>query len=1095
MIRRISRVIIRLLGGLGAGLAIMMMVLAWQLSSGPLSIGFLSTYIGKVVNSEQRAFKFAMDDTILTWAGWDRNLDIRLIGVKVLRQDSTLIGSVPEVSFSLSGEALISGLLAPQSIELFRPRLKISRSHSGIGVGFAGTNKQTKGTSHRLLNQLLAEQDLNNPMSYLKRVEVFNAEITLDDQVLGRSWVAESANVQLKRDKIGLVGVVSLALDIGGRKTEINTSIVYKSATRRIDLATRFSDFSPAVFSSMFYELEPLKAFVLPVNGTIIVGMALDGVLETASFNFSGQRGKIILPGKFAQSLPVEGFTMKGRYEGASGILDLDEMFLDLGSKGSLLIPAKENYRIPLASVRVKGRYLGHAQRLEINTMDLNLQGPSATLNLVAKGFTGIAELGHENISLDIKGSLNDLPINQLSRYWPSKLNGDSRRWALEHLSEGMIHQIRAEGSFLTDDKSIKVITIDGDMDISEVSIKYLSSMPPVRKTNAYIKFDKENFNVFISDGKSNSLNITEATVLISGLDEYDQIANIVVNIDGKFADQLAYLDHKPLEYPSAIGIDSKSIQGEAETELKLNFIVENKLSLDDIQVSSKSRVINLKASKILLGRDIDGGEINIKIDKQGMDVSGLVNIGTMPTALSWRDNFNDEASFRRRYNLKTHISDSTKINKSYLDLFPLANKYIRGGLEVEIDFTILNDFNKRLQVKADITNAELSAPAFGWSKIKGIPGKASVTVEFEGDVISDVPAFSVDAADLKINGKAGFERSDGALKRINFEKIVYGRTNIKGALIPRKEGGWDARFYGASFELTPIWNDIFSKQSEFGTADTLKLPFLTMVIELKRVWVSQKTFLNNISGTLVHEDDLWTTVLLNGELGQDKPFELTIQPSDDGHRDFVMTSADAGQALKVMDFYDEMQGGRMEITGKYNDKVPGRPFIGKMIVSDYQIVDAPFLTRVLSFMSLTGILDELEGGGLKFDYLEVPFIQGLGLLEIKDANASGTSIGFTGSGTIYTYADVLDISGTVVPAYAFNSVLGRLPVIGEILTGGDKGSGVIALNYSMNGSTDEPNITINPLSALTPGIFRNVFDLFKQDKNNTDLKLNGGIR
>jgi len=158
-------------------------------------------------------------------------------------------------------------------------------------------------------------------------------------------------------------------------------------------------------------------------------------------------------------------------------------------------------------------------------------------------------------------------------------------------------------------------------------------------------------------------------------------------------------------------------------------------------------------------------------------------------------------------------------------------------------------------------------------------------------------------------------------------------------------------------------------------------------------------------------------------------------------------------------------------------------------MVTDYRIDDAPFLARVLSIISLTGILDELEGGGLKLNYLEVPFKQGLGVLEIKDANASGTSIGFTGSGTIYTYADVMDISGTVVPAFALNSVFGHIPVIGEILTGGDKGSGVIAFNYSINGSTDEPNITINPLSALTPGIFRNVFDFFGGDKKNTDSK------
>lgn len=1095
MIRRTFRVIVQLLGGLGAGLAIMLMVAAWQLSSGPISLGFLSAYIEKAVNSGQRAYKLAMDDTILTWAGWDRTLDIRVLGVKVLRQDGALIGSVPEVSFSLSGRALVGGLLAPQSIELFGPRLRISRGLGGIGIDFTDTDAQSRDLSQRLLNQLLAEPDPDNPMSYLTKLEIINAEITLDDQVLGKSWVTQSANVRLRRDAVGLVGNVRLALDVNGRRTEISTSVGYQSAARRIDLTVEFSDVSPAVFSSMYYELGPLRAFALPVKGTVSAGMSLDGTFEAASFDLSGGRGELILPGELSQSLPVEKVLLKGRYEGAEGILDVDEMFLDLGPKGSVMLPGPINHRMPLASLRVKGRYQGDTQRLEINNMDLDLQGPSATLNMVANGFSGVANLGRDNISVDLKGTLRDLPVDQLARYWPSALNADAHRWSTEHLSDGMIHQARAEVSLWMDGKTLEVVSVDGDMEVSGVSVDYLAPMPPVRETTAYMKFDKENFNVFISSGTSESLNVSEATVLISDLDEYDQIANITVAIDGAFPDKLAYLDHKPLEYASAIGIDPKTTKGMAETELKLKFVVENALTLDDIQVSSRSRVTDVAAARAVLGRDINGGVMKIAVDKKGMDLTGTVNIGNIPAVLSWRENFGKKIPFKRRYNVKVHIVDTSQIAELGLDVAPFADKYIRGGMAADINYTIFDDIDRSLQIKADISNAELSAPAFGWSKNPGVPGKASITVDFEGDNISDVPAFSVDADDLKIKGKARYIEGGGALERIDFEKIVYGRTDIKGALIARKEGGWDAGFYGASFELTPIWNDIFSKQAEYGSPETLKLPFLTMAVELERVWVGPAKSLNNISGTFVHQDDLWNTVLLKGDIGAGKSFELTIRPGGDGNRMFVMTSSDAGEALRMMDFYDEMRDGKLEITGKYDDKAPGRPLIGKLIATDYQITDAPVLARVLSVMSLTGILDELEGGGLKFSNLEIPFVQGLGVIEVKEANASGTSIGFTGSGTIYTYANVMDISGTVVPAYALNSALGHIPVLGEIFTGGAKGSGVFAVNYSMNGPTDEPNVTVNPLSALTPGIFRNVFDIFGQAENKTDQQPQGGLQ
>ncbi|MBI2586475.1 MAG: hypothetical protein HYW28_11510, partial [Rhodospirillales bacterium] len=87
------------------------------------------------------------------------------------------------------------------------------------------------------------------------------------------------------------------------------------------------------------------------------------------------------------------------------------------------------------------------------------------------------------------------------------------------------------------------------------------------------------------------------------------------------------------------------------------------------------------------------------------------------------------------------------------------------------------------------------------------------------------------------------------------------------------------------------------------------------------------------------------------------------------------------------------------------------------------------------------------------------------------------------------------DINGTVVPAYAINSALGRLPVIGDIFTGGEKGGGVFAANFAMSGPTTDPKVTVNPLSALTPGIFRNVFDIFGQADFGTSRPGDTGIQ
>jgi len=46
----------------------------------------------------------------------------------------------------------------------------------------------------------------------------------------------------------------------------------------------------------------------------------------------------------------------------------------------------------------------------------------------------------------------------------------------------------------------------------------------------------------------------------------------------------------------------------------------------------------------------------------------------------------------------------------------------------------------------------------------------------------------------------------------------------------------------------------------------------------------------------------------------------------------------------------------------------------------------------------------------------------------------------------------------------------------------GKKGEGMFALNYSVKGPFTKTQVSINPLSALTPGFLRRIFDV-KRDK------------
>ncbi len=138
-------------------------------------------------------------------------------------------------------------------------------------------------------------------------------------------------------------------------------------------------------------------------------------------------------------------------------------------------------------------------------------------------------------------------------------------------------------------------------------------------------------------------------------------------------------------------------------------------------------------------------------------------------------------------------------------------------------------------------------------------------------------------------------------------------------------------------------------------------------------------------------------------------------------------------------------------------------------------------LAKILTLASLTGFFDMLEGNGIRFTKMVIPFALENDVITVSKARAYGNAIGITAEGTITFPAVYFDMKGTVVPSYAANTILGKLPIIGDVLTGGD-GKGVFAGNYAVKGTYDDPKVSVNPLSILTPGVLRGIFDVGSKD-------------
>ena len=92
-----------------------------------------------------------------------------------------------------------------------------------------------------------------------------------------------------------------------------------------------------------------------------------------------------------------------------------------------------------------------------------------------------------------------------------------------------------------------------------------------------------------------------------------------------------------------------------------------------------------------------------------------------------------------------------------------------------------------------------------------------------------------------------------------------------------------------------------------------------------------------------------------------------------------------------------------------------------------------------------------------------------------------GSQLGLTFNGVIDPVRDRVSLSGTYVPAYGLNNAFAQIPIVGNILAGG-RNEGLLAVTFGVAGKASQPTVTVNPLSAVAPGIFRKFFE-FRNDR------------
>ena len=172
------------------------------------------------------------------------------------------------------------------------------------------------------------------------------------------------------------------------------------------------------------------------------------------------------------------------------------------------------------------------------------------------------------------------------------------------------------------------------------------------------------------------------------------------------------------------------------------------------------------------------------------------------------------------------------------------------------------------------------------------------------------------------------------------------------------------------------------------------------------------------------------------------------------------------------------LQSGHLTIDGTFSKPWGLYPLTGSVVIDDVVVGNSPVFGKLLQAITLYGIVDALRGPGMAFSHVVVPFQYDGTNFDIDQAYAENLSLGLTTKGRIGVSSGQSSLSGTIVPAYFFNSMLGQLPLVGRLFSP-EKGGGIFAVRFGLDGQIADPSITINPISAFTPGFLREIFSIF----------------
>ncbi|HTP82250.1 MAG TPA: AsmA-like C-terminal domain-containing protein [Alphaproteobacteria bacterium] len=1019
-LRRLAAAVVVVVGLLVLGTGL----LTWRLSQGPLPLDFLTRRIERALSDAEA--RVVIKDTVLVWAGWRENFEIRVRGVRMLLPDGRATLELPEMGIELSLHALLAHrLVAPASLEAIGARLVVVRAADGTWRFRSAGGGDAPSAVPFVLDDLLAPPDPTTSLGYLESASVVDSTVTIIDEGSGRSFVAHNAHLEVERGDDGLRAQLSAILDVADGSATLSATGHYAASSKTLGLAVGFAKVDPASVAAVAPELRAMAGVAVPLSGRVDLAFDPQFRLTQAGFDFTGETGKITAASSgLPEDAPVRHLRLQGRLSGDLGDIEISNAEIDLGG--------------PVVNLR--GRMTGADAR------------PRAAGTVLVRNVTA----------------------DDVRRLWPKDLAPQAREWVSENEIGGNLSELSADiaAQAASPAGPWAVERVQGAFRVAGAEVNYLSPLPHISDVSLAGKFTSDRVDIAVASGHVGDLQVADGSVALTGLATDDPAAELDLPVSGPLRQALNLIDSPPLGELKKAGLNPADFSGDMTLRLAVKLPLAQELSADRLDVRVTGRLRRLAMRGAAFGQDIADGDVEIAVDRAGLDISGRTRIGAIPADIEFHRGFAADAAVVTRAKVQARIASAADAAAFGVDVSP----YVDGPTALAVDYVERRGGRGEVTVDAKLDDAAVSVAPLGWHKPAGQPAAAHATAKLGGGQAMEIPEFSFASGNpaqggLDVRGRATLSADGSSLTKLDVTTLKVGLTDLHGTL-SRSESGLSIGLAGPSLDIAPL------QQGDAGSASTAGGAPLKVDLHLDRLysgpdrWLAKFRFAGQRGAARWESADLAAET--TDEAKRPGQAKVKLHTRADGRQTLDVAIDDAGAFLDDLGLTSNIHGGRLELHGATDTARAERPLAGHVHMAEYRLVRAPILARVLTVALVTGILDSLSGPGIRFAQLDSDFAYFGSRIDIEDAHTAGASLGISAAGTIDIDASALDLKGTIVPAYALNSLPGRIPLIGQLLTAGSRG--MFATNYAVRGPVSSPQIAVNAASTLAPSFLRHLF-------------------